>query len=155
MSSISDFPFRVRAARESGAVHCEFRGVAGLQTSDDPRTTADALARSWGFRPLGAAWRELTRDEARKALERVLERDLAYGAQMMSQTTAKELADAFVGLFPEWAVFYTNGMFPPRDHYRDGGWAGSWDPITPATFDTGVIAVGTAHVGLLWFEDED
>jgi hypothetical protein len=152
---MSEFQLRVRAARAYGVVHCEFRRISELTTSDDSRQVADALVRSLGFRVLGSEWRELTRATACDALERVLERDLAYGGQTMSATAAKRLAEEFVSLFPVQASYYTNGVFPPRADYRDGGWAGSWDPITRATFDTGVIAVGTDHAGLLWIEDED
>jgi hypothetical protein len=155
MSTMSEFRLRVLAAREYGVVHCEFRSVRELLTSDDSRQIADALVRTLGLRALGTEWRELTRGNACDVLERVLGRDLAYGGQTMSATTAKELAEEFITLFPDHASFYTNGVFPPREDYRDGGWAGSWDPITRATFDTGVIAVGADNVGLLWIEDED
>ena len=88
-------------------------------------------------------------------LERLLERDLAYGGQVMSLATAKELSREFVSLFSSCSFFYANGDFPPPEAYREGGWAGSWDPVTRATFDTGVVGVDNAHAGLLWIEDED
>jgi hypothetical protein len=73
----------------------------------------------------------------------------------MSEAAATALAAEFLSRFGETARFYTNGTFPPHDERRPAGWMGSWDPITRATFDTGVIAVDDVTVGLLWFEDED
>ena len=155
MRMTSDFRQRVLESRDFGVVQCEFRKLEELNSSGDTRQIADALVRMGGLRPLGTKWRNLTLENARAALERVLGRDLAYGAQTMSPETAHELSREFVSLFSGSSFFYTNGDFPPPDAYREGGWAGSWDPITRATFDTGVVAVDGDHAGLLWIEDED
>jgi hypothetical protein len=155
MRTMSDFRQRVLAAREYGVVHCEFRRREELGSSGDARQVADDLVRIVGFRTLGTKWRELTPESACAALERVLGRDLAYGVQAMSSSTAQELSREFITLFSGRSFFYTNGDFPPPEEYREGGWAGSWDPVTRATFDTGVVAVGGDHTGLLWIEDED
>jgi hypothetical protein len=66
----------------------------------------------------------------------------------MSLEVAERLARRFLDLFPEGAVFMTNGTIA-----LPGG--GAWSPLTAATFDTGVIAISSARVGLLWVEDED
>ena len=155
MSTTSAFRRRVLSARQYGVVHCEFRTPEELGDAGDARQCADAIARVVGFHPLGAKWRELTPDSARAVLDRVLERDLAYGGQAMSPEIAQQLSREFVNLFSTRCCYYTNGDFPPPEQYRDGGWAGSWDPVTQATFDTGVIAVDSGHAGLLWIEDED
>ena len=151
----SDFRQRVLAARDYGVVHCEFRRLEELHRSDDARQIADDLVRSVGFRTLGTKWRELTPERACAALERVLGRDLAYGGQAMNSATAQELSRDFITLFSGRSFFYTNGDFPAPEEYREGGWAGSWDPVTRATLDTGVVAVDGDHAGLLWIEDED
>jgi hypothetical protein len=155
MPATGEFRLRVKAAREYGVVHCEFRNRRDVSDSDDPRVVADAFVHSLGFRPLGKDWRALPRGNATDVLERILSQDLAYGGQTMTETAAKELSLEFTNFFPGDEPFYTNGVFPPREEYEDGGWAGSWDPITKATFDTGVIAIGSDLVGLLWIEDED
>lgn len=151
----SVFRQRVRSAREYGVVHCEFRKREELNNSSDARQTADELLRMVGFRPLGTKWRELTLERASSILERVLGRDLAYDGQAMSPELAQKLSREFVTLFSGQALYYTNGDFPSPEQYREGGWAGSWDPVTLATFDTGVVAVDGDHAGLLWIEDED
>jgi len=155
MRTMSDFRQRVVAAREYGVVHCEFRKREEFDSSGDARQVADDVVRMLGFSTLGTKWRELTPESASAALERVLGRDLAYGAETMNSATAHELSREFIMLFTSRSFFYTNGDFPPPEAYRDGGWAGSWDPVTRATFDTGVVAVDDDQVGLLWIEDED
>jgi hypothetical protein len=153
--SINEYRDRVRAARDCGVVHIEFRRRAELTAADDPRDVADALVRTLGLRPLGGAWREITRAAALASLRDVLERDRAYGAELMSAVDATSLADEFLDRFDATAQFYTNGTFPQQTEPHTDGWAGSWDPITQATFDTGVVAVDERAAGLLWVEDED
>ena len=155
MTTTNGFRQRVLSARQYGVVHCEFRMREELNRSSDGRQTADEIARVVGFRPLGTKWRELTRENACVFLERVLGRDLAYDGQAMSPDLAEQLSREFVALFSGRSFYYTNGDFPSPEHYREGGWAGSWDPVTLATFDTGVVAVDGDHAGLVWIEDED
>ena len=122
---MSDFRQRVLAARRYGVVHCEFRKREEFDSSGDARQLADDLVRMVGFRTLGTRWRELSAESACAALERVLGRDLAYGAETMNSATAQELSREFITLFSGPSFFYTNGDFPPPEEYRDGGWAGS------------------------------
>ena len=76
-------------------------------------------------------------------------------ARDLREPAAAALADDFLARFEETAMFYTNATFPPRTNPPRPDWAGSWDPVTDATFDTGIVALDAKTVGLMWFEDED
>jgi hypothetical protein len=65
----------------------------------------------------------------------------------MSAELANHLARRVVALFEPGGTYFTNGTLADEE-------PGSWDPATTATFDTGVIAVGPNHVGIVWFTDE-
>ena len=149
------FEARVRAARDRGVVHVELRPRAGFPAAGDSRHVVDALARAKGFQALGEKWRELTREEAHRAIGAVLHRDMAYDAEIMTSEKAASLAEEFLARFSPPAWFFTNGAFPSAEEQLTTGWRGSWDPITKATFDTGAVAVSDDAVGLLWVEDED
>ena len=95
----------------------------------------------------------VSRFEAFQILVSVLESDLAYNAQLMPRHTAEELASQFLALFPEPAVFATNGQFLPSPDLAIR--LSTWNPLTPATFDTGVICASPSTTGLLWVQDED
>ena len=49
----------------------------------------------------------------------------------------------------EGALFVTNGSLAQVSS------GGQWSSLTDATFDTGVLAVSSRRVSLLWVEDED
>ena len=155
MDATGAFRDRVRSLRHDGVVHLEIMDRNELGAVTDAGKAADALARAHGFKPLGRNWREFPRARAIAALKDVLHRDQAYSGEQMSEAEAAALAEEFVGRFEEGATFYTNATFPPRTDPPSPGWAGSWDPLTEATFDTGIVAVDTRSAGLLWIEDED
>lgn len=149
---------RLRSARGVGVVHVDSVARADLgpgRELREPIRVADALAKALGLRRLGAAWRTISRVEARDALAAVLARDMAYESECMSPSAAAEFVEEFFGRFDTDAAFLTNGEFPPATPEKADGWRGSWTPLTDATFDTGVVAVDSARAGLLWVEDED
>jgi hypothetical protein len=87
----------------------------------------------------------------------VLHRDMAYDAEVMPEARAAELADAFLAQFGPGTRYFTYGTWHLPPVVRpDGVVCGpSWSPVTPATFDTGVLAIGPERSGCLWVEDED
>jgi hypothetical protein len=151
---------RVEAARACGVVHIAERARADLARAavgefaviSEPRGVADALARGLGFRALGPGWQELARGEARATLAAVLARNLAYETALMAEAEAYGLADEFLGRFGTGARFFTNGDLGTR---AAGVPSAGWDPLTEATFDTGVVVVDADRAALFWFEDED
>jgi hypothetical protein len=86
--------------------------------------------------------------EARESLYGVVLRDPAYGVLRTTEAVATTIVDDFLALFEDdQTQFFTNGRLQVS--------SGSWTPLTGATFDTGVAAIGASRVGILWFEDED
>ena len=95
-------------------------------------------------------YEEISYQQAATLLRKILHRDLAYNAKIMSEAKAEELAIRFLNCFDrESAQFYTNGDFYEVNPRR------GWNPATNATFDTGVIVISNSRVGCLWVEDED
>jgi hypothetical protein len=137
------------AARIYGAVRC------GL--SSQPAPTLMELAREFGLREEQACYQEIDESAARRLIHLVLHRDLAYNAEIMPEARAAELADGFLGGFGAGTRYFSNGTWhlPPvarSDRVVQGA---SWEPVTAATFDTGVLAIGPERSGCLWVEDED
>jgi hypothetical protein len=136
------------AARDCGVVHC------GLSAGPSPSLAE--LAAEFGLAADLASYKEIDADSAKRLMELVLNQDMAYNVEIMSSTRASELAGRFLAQFgTEGVRFYTNGTF----HETRGAkltWSGvQWDPVTTATFDTGVLIVGPRKSGCLWVEDED
>ena len=133
----------IKTNRQSGQV------IVSLvsRTDQAPEGAANGAVRALGMKPV--RWRMLAASEAVRALRRALHRDLAYDATIMPEEVAHGLALRIVRFFGQGALFYTN------QSHAEGQSTGSWDPVTDATFDTGIIAVGARHVGVVWFMDED
>ena len=136
------------AARDCGVVHC---GV-----SLRPSPSLNELAVEFGLAGDLANYREIDADSALRLVQMILNQDMAYNAEIIPLARAGELADQFLAQFGKTGVrFYTNGRF----HEARGPnltWSGaSWNPVTSATFDTGVLIVGLQRSGCLWVEDED
>ena len=112
--------------------------------------------RRCGLNDIGDRWREVGRGFAERTLEWVLSRDLAYSARLMSTSRAKTLTDEFLGLFEDDAKFFTNYISTcGEDTVLDGLTSHVSDSVTDATFDIGILVVGSTHVGILWVADED
>ena len=133
----------IKAHRQSG------QAIISLvaRTESAPDWAASSAVRALGLKPV--RWRVVSADEAVHALRRALHRDLAYDAPIMPEEVAHGLASRIVRFFGPGAIFYTNHS------QAEGQSTGSWDPLTDATFDTGIIAVGAMCVGVVWFMDED
>ena len=138
----------ILVARDCGIVHC---GV-----SSQPSPPLAELAAEFGLAPDLASYREIDADSARWLAKSVLNQDMAYSAQIMSVARAAELADQFLAQFgTEGARFYTNGDFHESRRQKLTLSDVAWNPVTSATFDTGVLIIGLQYSGCLWVEDED
>ncbi len=116
---------------------------------------ADRLAVANGFAPLGHRWRRIELDTAHRILVSLLERDLAYGATIMSAQAAGTLAGQFLALTAPPRAFFTNGTWAGSSTPAAAAAEGSWDPITESTFDAGIIAVDDDVSVMLWVQEED
>lgn len=91
----------------------------------------------------------LTRLQAGSALLYLLTHDLAYSVEFATGSEASPLVTSFLSQFPDPAEFFTNGT----SSFGTGN--SSWTPLTSATFDSGIIAVTSEAIGVVWFADED
>ena len=122
----------------------------------DARDVADTVAGSVRYKAIGQRWVPLRADEAARVLCLVLTQDLAYGATLMAASVAERLAADFIAHVGCEASFFTNGSWAEAPTVSGGIVRGpSWQPITAATFDAGVVGVGSEHAAILWVEDED
>ncbi len=129
--------------RKYGHPTCE---VNDRDAACDPRSyraVLDEFVATLGFRGLGEAWIELSIQAAKTLAKELLFKDLAYSVAMMSEDEAAMLAERFFNLFDPSVRCFTNSNL-----------SGSW-PITDATFDAGVVCLGSLRIGILWVEDED
>jgi hypothetical protein len=128
---------RIRRARRAGKTHC------GIVNS---RLTDVEAARTFGLADDSAIFRSIGRAEADAIATRILHTDLAYSTKIMALARAAHLWRRFMEVFEGQDVeFSTNA----------GTDACSWMPATNATFDLGVLVIGTTSTGCLWVEDED
>jgi hypothetical protein len=138
----------IAAARDCGVVRC---GV-----SEHASPTVAELATEFRLAPALASYKEIEAAAALRLAALILHQDMAYNAVIMPAARAAELAGRFLAQFgTEGVRFYTNGTFHAGRGERLT-WSGvSWDPVTAATFDTGVLILGPHCSGCLWVEDED
>jgi hypothetical protein len=116
------------------------------------------LAQKCGFETSGRH-DEIDHTMAERILVSFMHREMAYNCRCIPLQEAKQLAQQFLEAFPpEETQFFTNASFEERVD-PDNGYAllkiSSWNSITDATFETGVIAISPAIQGIFWFEDED
>ena len=133
-----------------GVVRC------GLSEKAAPPTLAE-LVRQFGLGDDPASYKEIDETAARYLIHLVLHRDMAYNAEVMPLARAVELADQFLAQFGPDTRNFSNGSWhlPPVVRPDAVACGPSWNPVTTATFDTGVLAIGQARSGCLWIEDED
>jgi hypothetical protein len=128
---------RIRRARRRGNTRC---GVV------DGRKSIVEAARIFGLADDNAIFRSIERAEADEIATYILHADLAYGSEIMSRKRAAHLWQYFMELFQGQDLEFATNAGPQ---------AGSWKPATKATFDMGVVVIGTTRTGCLWVEDED
>ena len=116
----------------------------------------DAFVEQLQCTGLRDAWIIVGRDAARLLLTRLLSRDLALNAPIMSAEDAARLAERFMEQFPSPSRFFTNAnVLDDDDSAIDDTWTGSFSSLTASTFDTGIVAIGEGRIGILWIKDED
>jgi hypothetical protein len=154
----TDIENEVRRLRRCGVVVMKALSRPAGESLND---VADRVAESVGYKALGPHRVRLDRDGTTRVLTRVLAQDLAYDSSIMTSEDADRLAQAFLAHVGTGAAYVTNGTWadgawaePPR---RSGSGATglSWKPLSKATFDAGVLAVGEQVAAILWVEDED
>jgi hypothetical protein len=138
---------RIKEQRACGRTTCAlFRGA-------DIVSRQDRLKRL-GYRNIPERlWVTATRDEALNIVTDCLARDLAYDQEVMPADAARQLATAFLANFDDNAQFLTNSRRFLDDSHPGGNYG--WEPISQASFDTGVLVEANGVIGIVWVEDED
>jgi hypothetical protein len=87
-------------------------------------------------------------ETAHGILGTLLWKDMAYGTECMPRERADQLArEVLAGHTSAKSRFYSNGDWTKSQ---------SWNPLTEATFDAGLIVnCGDHRYFCIWFEDED
>jgi hypothetical protein len=146
----------IRARRTCGevTVTVESRAFPNNRSVAD---VIDAFVGNLGFVGIGDRWEEINRRVAETIAQRILHRDLAYNVEIMSAELACDLAARFLNLFTAQARYFTNGtLYQLHERFNAGvTHFSSFEPITEATFDTGVVCLDKERIGLLWVQDED
>jgi hypothetical protein len=128
---------QIRRERMAGTTRCAVV---------DGQLTVVEAARVFDLADDPAIYRDIERAEADAIASRILEADLAYRSIIMSAARAAELWERLMALFQgQDTKFATNASAHPN----------AWTPATEATFDLGVLVIGTSKAGCLWVEDED
>jgi len=91
-------------------------------------------------------YKSIGRKEADRVVTHILPVSMAYGVKIMSPAKAADLWQQFMMVFEGQDATFVTNLDPSLD---------SWAPATDATFDMGVLVMGTTRVGCLWVEDED
>lgn len=128
-----------------GAVRC---GIIA-----QPVSTVSELARQFGLRDDSGDYDEIDETAARAILELILHQEFTHRAEVMPVERAAELAGLFLTEIGGRPRFFSNRLWPIP---KGGTWDSlSWNGVTDATFDTGVLILGPTTSACLWVEDED
>jgi hypothetical protein len=138
--------------RDAGLVHFEIQDRSGFPKTSDT-AAIDGFIEELNHKKLSTQWKSLKKYDAEKLLTSILHKDMAYRYECMEIGLARATMRSFFDLFSDTARFYSNADFAPDS----GGLVkiGSYQSITEATFDSGVVAIDDKHVGYMWCEDED
>lgn len=111
------------------------------------------ILQAFGLHDLPQDLKVIDSERARLVLRSLLWKDLAYHAECMAESTAIEFADRIVTEFvtPAGKIF-TNST--DWEGYHTASVA-SFNPMTDATFNGGVIVVEPEYAVCVWVEDED
>jgi hypothetical protein len=131
--------------RKAGVVHIKM--VTHNDGIQNALSIVSSLVSSLGFKIDKAIWNEVDSAFAEAHLTSILNKDLAYEVEIMPKEEANRLAIEFLKNFSGDKKIFTNLRPSPETHV--------WNPVTKATFDTGIIVVDSLKVGILWVEDED
>ena len=142
----NDLVQRIKTLRRFGQTTVGF--TPNTDSASDLSTALDVIVAGYGMRGC-ADWIEIDAQEAERLIVTILNKDLAYGVEVMPVNQANLLAAAFMEPFRVSGRYFTNGTF-----HKPGNPDG-WTPLTDATFDTGVVALGPTVAGILWVQDED
>lgn len=144
---------KILKLRDAGHTTC---AVVDLRGHESGPSAVDRVVQDQGFRGIATEWQELSATDAHNIATTLLHRDLAYSEEIMPLNTAADLITQLFDLVPEPHTYFTNGEWSmPADTDRDAATLQSFDPISDATLDAGVVCLGDGRAAILWIQDED
>ncbi len=127
----------------------------GLFQIKTATTNGDSIEKTMGrlgLYPKPGCLREISLSAAREALKTILWKDLAYHSELLSESDATERASYLANLFSTTDTkYFTNGDW--ENYHRKNGL--SFDSLTDAAFDAGVLFVNKEYAASIWVQDED
>lgn len=127
-------------------------GVSRCTYAHTFNTDLNYILLLFGLLPKIADLMAISAIKAEGILATLLWKDMAYSAEIISLEYAQQLARHFVMTQKAGTKFFSNADWQASlDHSNGFGWT----PFTDATYDGGVIAVGSNYASCIWFEDED
>lgn len=145
MSIVED----IKSKRTCGLVHCGYLP----QSAPLPN-----VASSFSLSPDVSNYRQIVKSEALEILTLILHKDLAYDGEIMPEESAAALSTTFLQGFEDGsASFFTNTDYTRKDGIfgKQSRLGPTWNSVTKATFDAGVIVISKTQCACLWVEDED
>lgn len=138
--------------RDAGLVHFDIRSRKDFSAKTDT-AAIDQFVSELNHKKLEALWKPFKKYDAERLLTSILHKDMAYQYECMEIGLARSTMRSFFDLFSDAARFFSNTEFRPES----GGLVslGSYQSITNATFDSGIVAIDDNHIGFIWIEDED
>jgi hypothetical protein len=141
--------------RDAGHTTCAIVDVPSPSSMDAATQSADQIVRAHGFQGIADGWIEISANDAHAIIATLLHRDLAYGAELMPLSTASELSAQLLDGVPEPHRYFTNGDWTVDEDGSGEATLNGWNPISDATFDSGVVCLGESRAALFWVQDED
>lgn len=93
---------------------------------------------------------------AREIIARILWKDLAYSAELMPKNKAYEFADNILDEYhTRQCTIYTNSTWEECKTENLNLELSRYNPMTNATFDSGIIIKHPNYCFCIWVEDED
>lgn len=132
------------------SAHCHYQLITNRNLNDVNRI--NKYLEQFNVFTLIPNWRTIELHEAKKILEFVLSRHLAYNNLIMQFHEVKDLSRKFLSIFDE-GRYYTNGVF--NYDGKNIVQLNEFSSITNSTFDSGIIAIDNEKIGMIWVEDED
>lgn len=145
----------IRLGRKAGVFHLLKSDLTEFDTRQIP-TLLDSFVTRFGFLGINDRWNEIEFLNARRIMFRIVRTDLAYDLPQVPEEVANTLVEEIIKTLDAdvGSRYFTNGEYY-KPISRAPGIGPSWQPITNATFDSGVVVLADQSIGLVWVEDED
>jgi hypothetical protein len=134
--------------RDAGSVRCASMKVWGAPA-------LGSILSTFGLAAEPKFLREVPADKAKQVLAAILHQDMAYKSEAMPLARAMQLAQDFLSSHESGARFFINADWSEYFAPKNGPSSFSWNGLTEATFDAGVVAIDQSIASCVWVEDED